>query len=223
MVEDDAQIRKFLRISFHAHGYIVHEASLGADGLALCVSVNPDLVILDLGLPDMDGQYFIQRLREWSQVPIMVLSARASEKDKIQALDAGANDYITKPFGIGEMMARIRVMLRDKDHAHSTLTIFESQGLYVDLPRREVRVDGVPIHLTRKEYELLRLLIASREQVLTHQKIIQEIWGPAHKDETQYLRVLVSQLRQKLNDDPTRPRFVITIPGVGYRLAVPER
>lgn len=223
MVEDDAQIRKFLRISFQAHGYAVHEASLGADGLELCASVTPDLVILDLGLPDMDGQRFIQRLREWSIVPIIVLSVRESETDKIQALDAGANDYITKPFGIGELMARIRVVLRDNDGTPSTLTVFDSQGLYVDMPRREVRVDGVPVHLTRKEYELLRLLISSREQVLTHQKILQEIWGPTHKDATQYLRVLVSQLRQKLNDDPTRPRFVITIAGVGYRLAVPDQ
>lgn len=221
VVEDEAQIRKFLRISLEAHGFTVEEARLGEDGLKLCASAQPDLVILDLGLPDVDGQDFIVRLREWSQVPVIVLSVRASEMEKVQALDAGANDYVTKPFGISELMARIRVVLRSHEGVTSTPTIFESAGLRVDLAKREVSVDGESIHLSRKEYELLRLLTNHSGQVLTHQQILREIWGPAQQDETHYLRVLVGQLRQKLGDDPTRPRFIVTVQGVGYRLAVP--
>ena len=223
VVEDEAQIRKFLRISLEAHGYTVHEARLGQDGLKLCVSAQPHLIILDLGLPDMDGQKFILRLREWSQIPIIVLSVRASETEKVQALDGGANDYVTKPFGISELMARIRVVLRSNEEASCAPTVFDSQGLRVDLAQREVCTDGVPIHLSKKEYELLRLLIASRGQVLTHQQILRKVWGPAQQDETHYLRVLVGQLRQKLGDDPARPRFIVTVQGVGYRLVVPAR
>lgn len=223
IVEDDAQIRKFLRLSLEAHSYIVSETRLGEDGLEFCVSTQPDLVILDLGLPDLEGQDFIQRLREWSQVPIIVLSVRASEMEKIQALDAGANDYVTKPFSIGELMARIRVVLRNHDDTSATTAIFDSQGLYVDLAHREVRIDGVPVHLSNKEYALLRLLITARGQILTHQQILQEIWGPAQRNETHYLRVLVGQLRQKLGDEPVRPRFILTVQGVGYRLAILPR
>jgi two-component system KDP operon response regulator KdpE len=221
VVEDEAQIRKFLRISLEAHGYTVIETRSGEDGLQCCVTAQPNLVILDLGLPDIDGQGFISRLREWSQVPIIVLSVRASETVKIQALDAGANDYVSKPFGIGELMARIRAVLRNKEEISSTPMVFDSQGLRVDMAQREVSVDGVSVHLSKKEYELLRLLIASRGQVITHQQILRAIWGPAHLDETHYLRVLVGQLRQKLGDDPARPRFIITVQGVGYRLALP--
>lgn len=220
VVEDEAQIRKFLRISLEAHGYIIEEARQGEDGLKLCASTQPHLVILDLGLPDMDGQDFILRLREWSQVPVIVLSVRASETEKVQALDAGANDYVTKPFGISELMARVRVVLRSSEGAAATPTVFEAQGLRIDLSQREVEVDGEPIHLSKKEYELLRLLISNPGQVLTHQQILREIWGPAHQEETHYLRVLVGHLRQKLHDDPTRPRFIVTVQGVGYRLVV---
>lgn len=220
VVEDEAQIRKFLRISLEAHGFTVKEARLGEDGLRLCAAAQPHLVILDLGLPDMDGQDFILRLREWSQVPVIVLSVRDSEMEKVQALDAGANDYVTKPFGISELMARIRVVLRNHEGVTSTSTIFESAGLRVDLAQREVSVDGESIHLSKKEYELLHLLTTHPGQVLTHQQILREIWGPAQQDETHYLRVLVGQLRQKLGDDPTRPRFIVTVQGVGYRLVV---
>lgn len=223
VVEDEAQIRKFVRISLEAHGYEVHEARLGEDGLKLCRTVQPHLVILDLGLPDMDGQKFIQRLREWSQVPIIVLSVRAAETEKVQALDAGANDYVTKPFGISELMARIRVVLRSHEDASITPTVFDSQGLRVDLSRRDVSVDGAPVHLSKKEYELLRLLIRFPGQVLTHQQILRAVWGSAQQDQTHYLRVLVGQLRQKLGDDPAQPRFIITVQGVGYRLAVPTQ
>jgi two-component system KDP operon response regulator KdpE len=221
VIEDDAQIRKFLRISLEAHGYIVNEARLGEEGLELCAAQQPDLVILDLGLPDMDGQEVIERLREWSRVPVIVLSVRASEHGKVEALDAGANDYVTKPFGIGELMARIRVVLRSAAATNTTPTVFESRGLRVDLAQREVRVDGLPVHLSKKEYKLLRLLIASHGQVMTHQQILREVWGPAQQNETHYLRVLVGQLRQKLGDDPMRPRFILTVQGVGYRLTVP--
>ncbi len=220
LVEDEAQIRKFLKISLHAHGYTVFEARLGEDGLAICARENPELVILDLGLPDMDGQQFITRLREWSGVPVIVLSVRASETEKVLALDSGANDYVTKPFGINELMARIRSVIRSNHGNESPPTVFESQGLRMDLAKREVAVDGAPVHLSKKEYELLRLLTSHPAQVLTHQQILREVWGNAHQEETHYLRVLVRQLRQKLGDDPTRPRFIITVQGVGYRLAI---
>ena len=220
VVEDEAQIRKFLNISLQAHGYRVDEARLGEEGLAVCASEPPDLVILDLGLPDIDGQHFITRLREWSAIPIIVLSVRASEKEKVQALDAGANDYVTKPFGINELMARIRSVLRSNQATDTAPTVFDARGLRVDLLQHQVAVDGVGIHLSRKEFELLRILISHPAQVLTHQQILHEIWGPAQQGETHYLRVLVGQLRQKLGDDPTRPRFIVTVQGVGYRLAV---
>ena len=221
VVEDEAQIRKFLRISLEAHHYRVIETRLGEEGLSLCMEQPPDLIILDLGLPDLDGQEFISRLREWSQVPIIVLSVRADESQKVAALDAGANDYVTKPFGISELMARIRVVLRDSGQSAETRRVFESRGLKVDLSLREVSVDGKAVHLTRKEYDLLHLLIASPGQVLTHQEILRAVWGPSREEETHYLRVLVGQLRNKLGDDPSNPRFIVTVQGVGYRLAIP--
>lgn len=221
VVDDEAQIRKFLRISLEAHGYTVSEARLGGDALEICAAKSPDLVILDLGLPDMDGRSFIERLREWSPVPILVLSVRESETEKVQALDSGANDYVSKPFGIRELMARIRALLRGGGEADLRPSVFESNGLRVDLARREVFVDGEPVHLSNKEYQLLRLLVAQRGQVLTHPHILREVWGPGQQGETHYLRVLVGQLRQKLRDDPARPRFIVTVQGVGYRLAEP--
>lgn len=221
VIEDEAQIRKFLRISLEAHGYVVEEARLAAQGLELCAQAQPNLLILDLGLPDMDGQVFIYRIREWSQVPIIVLSVRGSETDKIQALDAGANDYVTKPFGIGELMARIRAILRDTGEEDADSPTFESAGLFVDLSNRAVRVDSHEVKLSRKEFELLRLLVMHRGKVLTHQHILNEIWGAAQEDETHYLRVLVGQLRHKLGDQPAQPRYIVTVQGVGYRLAAP--
>ncbi|MBF0256078.1 MAG: response regulator transcription factor [Gammaproteobacteria bacterium] len=219
LVEDEAQIRKFLRISLEAQGYAVAETRLAEEGLHLCAQLQPQLVILDLGLPDMDGQEFIRQLREWSQVPLIVLSVRASESDKIQALDAGANDFVTKPFAIGELMARIRVLLRQQgEEPGSAVQLYDRQGLRVDLLRREVSVDDQPVHLSRKEYELLRLLIRLPGQVLTHQQILSRIWGEGHQQDVHYLRVLVGQLRQRLGDDPAHPRFIITVQGVGYRL-----
>ncbi|PLW82021.1 DNA-binding response regulator [Kineobactrum sediminis] len=219
VVEDEAQIRKFVRISLEAEGYTVHETRLGGEGLELIAASPPCLVILDLGLPDMDGQQFLRRVREWSTVPVIVLSVRASETEKVQALDAGANDYVTKPFGISELMARIRVVLRNSEGRATPPALFQSGPLTVDLAQRKVSVEGVPVHLTRKEYDLLHLLISNSGQVMTHQQILRAVWGPGQQEETHYLRVLVRQLRNKLGDEPTRPRFVITVQGVGYRLA----
>jgi two-component system KDP operon response regulator KdpE len=222
VIEDEAQIRKFLRISLEAHGYVVKEARLAAQGMELCAIAKPNLLILDLGLPDLDGQEFIRRIREWSQVPIIVLSVRGSESDKVQALDSGASDYVTKPFGIGELMARIRAILRDTSEENADSPTFESDGLFVDVANRAVRVDNQEVKLSRKEFELLRLLIMHRGKVLTHQYILSEIWGTAQEYETHYLRVLVGQLRHKLGDQPAQPRFIVTVQGVGYRLAVPS-
>jgi two-component system KDP operon response regulator KdpE len=219
LVEDEPQIRKFLRISLEAHGYTVFEARLAADGLELCSSIRPDLVILDLGLPDLTGHEFIKRVRDWSEVPIIVVSVQRNESDKVLALDAGANDYVTKPFGISELMARIRVVLRNLDDNTNESPELKLPGLRMDLAKREVEVDGMPVHLTRKEYELLKLIVMNRGQVLTRQHILREVWGPAQQEETHYLRVLVGQLRQKLDDDPADPRFIVTVQGVGYRFS----
>lgn len=219
LVEDEAQIRKFLRISLEAHGLAVVEARLAGDGLKMCAEEKPDLIILDLGLPDMDGQKFIVRLREWSRKPIIVLSVRSDEAEKVAALDAGANDYVTKPFGISELMARIRVLLRmqgnENNHEES---IFETGDLRVDLAVRSVKVAGKLVQLSRKEYDLLKLFVNNPDQVLTHQQIMRKIWGPDREDETHHLRVLVGHLRQKLDDNPARPRYIYTEQGVGYRL-----
>lgn len=217
LIEDEAAIRKFLRISLEAEGYQVHEARLGLDGLALCAQLAPDLVILDLGLPDIDGQQLIPRLREWSQVPLLVLSVRSDEQEKVRALDAGANDYLTKPFGIGELMARLRVLRRDRVGDAAGQSGYECAGLRVSLPTREVWVDGNPIRLTRKEYELLRLLVRADGRILTHAQIMRQLWDAPYADQTQHLRVLVGQLRSKLGDDPRAPRFILTEQGVGYR------
>lgn len=217
LIEDDPHIRKFLRISLEAHGFLVDEARLAADGLALCAAQPPDLVILDLDLPDMDGKELIQRLRDWSQLPIIVLSVRSDEEEKVAALDAGANDYVTKPFGISELMARVRALLRGGGRPAEE-SIFERMGLRVDLATRNVSVHGQRVALSRKEYALLKLFITHPEQVLTHQRIMREIWGERHDDEIHHLRVLIGHLRQKLGDKPTRPRYIVTEQGVGYRL-----
>jgi two-component system, OmpR family, KDP operon response regulator KdpE len=216
LIEDEPQIRKFLRISLESNGFLVLESRLGADGLARCAGERPDLVILDLGLPDMDGLDVIPALREWSKVPVIVLSVRSDEREKVAALDAGANDYVTKPFGISELMARIRALLRVRQNQRE-LAVFQSQDLQVDLATREVRLAGTPVRLTRKEYTLLRLLVTHPGQVLTHRQILEEIWGATHADDTHYLRVLVGHLRGKLKDQPTNPRYIVTEPGIGYR------
>jgi two-component system KDP operon response regulator KdpE len=194
------------------------EARSGEDGLSLAGQNPPQLVIVDLGLPDMDGQEVIERLREWSEVPILVLSVRGDEKEKVRALDSGANDYVTKPAAISELMARVRVLLRKREPDESEGALYERNGLRIDLSRREVHKDGVAVHVTRKEYQLLRLLVRSAGRVLTHQCLLREVWGPGFTRETHYLRVLVSGLRQKLGDDPADPHYIVTEQGVGYRL-----
>ncbi|MCX4186891.1 response regulator [Methylophaga sp. OBS4] len=219
VVEDEAQIRKFLRISLEAQGYKVHEARRGTEGLEIAARCNPNLIILDLGLPDIDGQDFILELRKWSQTPVIVLSVRADEMEKVQALDAGVNDYVTKPFGISELMARVRAILRSSEEVTPTRTEFEFQGLVVNIPNHEITLDGHIVNLSKKEFELLRLLITHSGHILTHNQILREIWGDNHLGQTHYLRVLVGHLRQKLNDDPINPRFIKTIQGIGYRLA----
>ncbi len=216
IVEDDAPIRKFLRISLEAHGFGVLEARLGRDGLELCGREHPDVIILDLGLPDMDGQDFIPEVRGWSSVPIIVLSVRSDETEKVAALDAGADDYVTKPFGISELMARIRAARRNRRPSAEAARI-KAGPLEVDLTRHEVWLDGEAVHLSKKEYELLKLFISNPDRVLTHRQILREVWGPAHIDDTHYLRVLVGHLRQRLGDEPSSPRYIITVQGVGYR------
>ncbi len=217
LIEDDPSIRRFLDISLTAHGYRVRSARLGAEGIALCAETGPNLVILDLGLPDMDGQAVILRLREWSAVPIIVLSVRSDEREKVSALDNGASDYVTKPFGISELLARIRVLLRDHAGERSEQPAFSADGLRVDLVNRRIWVDDREVRLTRKEYELLRLFVQNAGRVLTHQQILGAVWEPGRGSGMQHLRVLVGNLRQKLGDETTSPRFILTEPGVGYR------
>jgi two-component system, OmpR family, KDP operon response regulator KdpE len=218
IVDDEPQIRRFLRTSLSAHGYRVLEASCGREAIALTATERPELVLLDLGLPDMDGLEVIHRLREWSTVPIIVVSVRGQEAEKIAALDGGADDYVTKPFGMGELLARLRTALRHRLQAEVEEPVFRTGGLTVDLLRRVVTVDGQEVKLTPKEYDLLRLLVAHAGKVITHQQLLREVWGPGSVYETHYLRVYIGQLRQKLEPDPAQPRYILTEPGVGYRL-----
>lgn len=220
VVDDEAQIRRFLRIALEAHGFAVVEAATGTEGVAKCATEAPDLVILDLGLPDIDGKQVVVRIREWSAVPILVLSVRQSEAEKVATLDAGANDYVVKPFGIAEFLARVRALLRHtggEAGAREPATISVGD-LVVDLARHEVTLAGEPVKLTRKEFELLRLLAQNSGRILTHGQLLREVWGKAHENDTQYLRVFVSQLRHKLNDDPADPKYILNEPGVGYRM-----
>ncbi|AXO88902.1 response regulator [Pseudomonas parafulva] len=223
VIDDEPQIRKFLRISLASQGYTVLEAASGSEGLAQAALNKPDLVVLDLGLPDMDGQQVLRELREWSTVPVMVLSVRASEVQKVDALDGGANDYVTKPFGIQEFLARVRALLRHNPQAEVAQSSSAQFGaLLVDFAYRKVSLDGVEVALTRKEYALLAQLAAHPGRVITQQQLLKDIWGPTHVQDTHYLRIVVGHLRQKLGDDPTAPRFLITEAGVGYRLVAPE-
>jgi len=222
IVDDEAQIRRFLRIALEAHGHAVLDAATGADGIARCATGSPDLVVLDLGLPDMDGKAVVARIREWSQVPILVLSVRQAEAEKVAALDAGANDYVLKPFGIQELLARVRALLRSARNAAGLAAdaVIEAGDLAVDLARHEARVAGTPIKLTRKEFDLLAVLARHAGRIVTHQHLLREVWGKAHEQDTHYLRVFIGQLRAKLADDPAAPRYILNEPGVGYRLLV---
>jgi two-component system KDP operon response regulator KdpE len=213
-------MRRFLRTALGAQDYRLVEATTAREGLAQAASRNPDVILLDLGLPDRDGLEVTRELRGWSATPIIVLSARGREQDKVAALDLGADDYLTKPFGVEELLARIRVALR-----HAALPpgagpepVFEAAGVRVDLVKREVRRDGREVHLTPTEYKLLALLIRHAGKVLTHRQMLKEVWGTSYADQSHYVRVYMAQLRQKLESDPARPRLLVTEPGVGYRL-----
>jgi two-component system KDP operon response regulator KdpE len=219
VIEDELPIRKFLRISLESCGYAMHEAKGVEQGLQAAAGEPPDAVILDLGLPDGDGLDVIRRLREWSTVPIIVLSARGREADKIAALDGGADDYLTKPFGAGELLARLRVALRHAAQSpQAEEPTFQVDGLRVDLAARRVFVDDAEVHLTPLEYRLLTTLVRHAGKVVTHRQLLKEVWGPDSVQENQYLRVYFGQLRRKIERTPTRPRYLITEPGVGYRL-----
>ena len=219
-IEDDPSLQKFLRVTLSSQNYKVIEADRGEVGLRHASTSQPDLIILDLGLPDMDGVEVTRRLREWSAIPVIVVSARGKEQDKIQALDAGADDYLTKPFGVGELLARVRVVLRHLARANQDTgeTVFALGELRVDLGRREVSVNGKAVHLTPNEFKLLSMMVKHAGKVLTHRQLLQEVWGPASADQSHYLRVYMNQLRQKLEDDAARPKYLLTEPGVGYRL-----
>jgi len=216
VIDDEPQIRKFLRISLGANGHEVIEAENAREGIERATSDAVDLVILDLGLPDMDGQEVISAIRRTGNVPIIVLSVRAHEMDKVEALDRGADDYVPKPFGIGELMARVRAALRQHPE-DAKADSFHVGELHFDFERRVVTRAGAEVHLSKREYELLRVLAAKPDHVLTHREILLAVWGPAHVEDTAYLRVYVNQLRQKLETDPALPRLIVTEPGVGYR------
>jgi two-component system KDP operon response regulator KdpE len=224
VIEDDPQICRFLRTSLSVQGFQVVEAATGERGVIEIGTRKPDLVILDLGLPGMDGITVIRKVREWSAVPIIVLSARSQENNKIDALDAGADDYLTKPFSIGELLARMRVSLR---HAAQLAgdgieTLFRVGDLQVDLSRRNVHVGDREIHLTPIEYRLLTVLIRHAGKVLTHRQLLLDVWGPAYVEHAHYVRIYMGQLRRKLESDPNQPRYLLTEAGVGYRLACRE-
>ena len=217
VVDDELQIRRFLRITLEAHGYRIYEADNGRDAILEAARLRPDLIILDLGLPDMNGLEVLTLLREWSPIPVIILSVRDADRDKVAALDAGADDYLTKPFSLDELMARMRAAQR---HAlpGPQPTVFTAGNVTVDLTRRYVTKNGEPVRLTPTEYALLRLLIQHAGRVLTHKQILKEVWGPDYVDETHYLRVYFAQLRQKLEDVPALPTLIRTEAGVGYRL-----
>jgi two-component system KDP operon response regulator KdpE len=218
VVDDEPQIRKFLRISLTANGYDVVEAPAGEEGIAKCAVSQPSLVILDLGLPDIDGQQVIARIREWSDVPIIVLSVRTKDSEKVHALDNGANDYVVKPFSIDELLARVRAALRARLQGIAQAAEVVVGELVVDVPRHRVSVAGQDVKLTRKEFELLKMLAQNAGRIVTHRQILREVWGPAHVEDVHYLRIYIGHLRQKLGDDPANPQFIESEPGVGYRL-----
>lgn len=222
VIEDNSAIRRFLRTGLGTHGFSVFEADTGKQGMIEVGVRKPDLVILDLGLPDMDGIEIIKAIRAWSSVPIIILSARHSEQQKIDALDTGADDYLTKPFGFGELLARIRVALRHALGSQEQIQAetFTTANLKVDLFNRVVSVDGQEIHLTPIQYRLLTVLVKNAGKVLTQQQILNEVWGPSYRENAHYLRIYMSQLRQKLEADPAQPKFLLTESGVGYRLKV---
>lgn len=218
VVDDEKQIRRFLKISLETHGYQVQETATGQEALTKAAQLRPDLIILDLGLPDLDGIEVLRQLREWTHTPVIVLSVRDADAEKVAALDAGADDYLTKPFSTDELLARLRVAMRHVQ-PEANDPIFQLGPLQVDRARRLVMLHNQPVKLTPTEYALLRLLVQHAGKVLTHRQILREVWGPAYVDETHYLRVYFAQLRQKLEENPALPKLILTEAGVGYRLA----
>ena len=217
IIDDEMQIRRFLRVALMSHGYVVKDVGTGREGLDEVAMFSPDLVILDLGLPDIDGLEVVRQLREWSKVPVIILSVKEQENDKITALDSGADDYVTKPFGMGELLARIRAAMRhiagDEEQP-----VLQFKDLIIDLAHRRITIDDQEIKLTQTEYEIVRNLAINAGKVLTHRSLLRAVWGPAYEKEVQYLRVYIGQIRRKLERDPSRPNHIITEPGVGYRL-----
>ena len=218
VVDDERSIRRFLKASLGSQ-FVVLEAASGEEALAAAASEHPDVVLLDLGLPDMDGVEVTRRLREWTQIPIIIVSVREQEKDKIAALDAGADDYLTKPFGVGELMARLRVALRRTTQIDNE-PVFSTGKLVADMNQREVRMNEQPVSLTPTEYDLLRTLVKHAGKVLTHDQLLRAVWGTAYESETHMLQVNISNLRRKIEPDPSRPIYIVTEPGVGYRLKI---
>lgn len=217
IIDDEPQIRKLLHVSLKAHGFIVDEAATGRDGINQAAYFKPDLMIIDLGLPDIDGNEVIRAIREWSNAPIIILTAHDQEQEKIESLDAGADDYVTKPFSMGELMARMRVCLRRMAVGESE-PILTCGGLIVDLIQRRVSVDGREVKLTPTEYELIKLLAQNAGRVLTHKQLLKAVWGNSYNEDTHYIRVYIGQLRRKIENDPAQPKYIITESGVGYRL-----
>jgi two-component system, OmpR family, KDP operon response regulator KdpE len=223
LIEDEPQMLRFLRPALQGHGFRIREAMTGQDGIREASSRTPDVVLLDLGLPDMDGLEVTRRLREWSQVPILVISARGREDDKVAALDAGADDYVTKPFGVQELLARLRVALRRASRIHGAEASRLMIGtLEIDLEKRRVLMGGNTVHLTPIEYRLLAELARNAGKVLTHSHLLRQVWGPGYAQQSHYLRVYMAQLRRKLEKNPSRPVHLLTEPGVGYRLKTDE-
>ena len=221
IVDDELAIRRFLHTALSGEEFVLNEAENGHASLAAAATVRPDVILLDLGLPDLDGIEVIKRIREWSQVPIIVLSVRNREADKVAALDAGADDYLTKPFGVSELLARIRASLR-RSLQRTPDPVFSCNGLVMDLTRRRVTVNNEEVHLTPTEYDILRLLVVNAGKVLTHGQILQQIWGISFLEQPHVLRVNVSNLRRKIEPEPSRSRYIITEPGVGYRVKIDE-
>ncbi|WP_159016444.1 response regulator [Cognatiluteimonas profundi] len=221
VIDDEPQIRRFLDISLRAQGYAVSLAGTGQEGMDALALSGADIVVLDLGLPDRDGQAVLVEMRQWSQVPVIVLTVRSSQAEKVAVLDAGANDYVTKPFDIQELMARIRALIRSHALTDEATPVFDDGTLRIDLARREVRLNGEGVVLSRKEYALLAFLVRHAGRVVTQPQLLRELWGPTHQEDTHYLRILVGKLRQKLGDNAAAPRWIATEPGVGLRFLAP--
>ncbi len=221
VIEDEPKIRRFVRMSLEAEGFQIFEADSVKRGLIETGTRKPEMVILDLGLPDGNGVDFIRDLRSWSDIPVIVLSARTAEADKVEALDAGADDYLTKPFGAAELLARVRAQLRHRARAKGIgLSILEFGKIHVDFSRRVVEREGKPLHLTPIEYRLLTYLVSNADSVLTHRQLLKNVWGPAHSENSHYVRVYMAHLRKKIEDDPSKPKHILTEAGVGYRFVI---